>query len=58
MGFIIRSLWGDLGSPLFGKGDSPWLVWVICGQEAQKSLEAGSFMPFLGGVERKKCDNV
>ena len=54
MRVIIRSLWGDLGSPLLGKGDSPWLVWVLCGQQAQKSLEAGSFIPFLGGVERKK----
>ena len=54
MGVVIRSLWGDSGAPLFGKGDSLWLVWVLCGQEAQKSLEAGSFLPFLSGVERKK----
>ena len=54
MGVIIRSLWGDLGSPLFGKGDFPWLVWVLCGQEEQKYLETGSFMSFMGNVERKK----
>ena len=51
MGVSICSLRGDLGSPLLGKGDSPWMVWVLCWQEAQKSLEVGYFMPFLGCVE-------
>ena len=50
--------WCDLGSPLLGKGDSPWLVWVLCWQEVKKSLEADSFMPFLGGVEGKKQNSV
>ena len=54
MGVIIRSLWGDLVSPLLGKGDFPWLFWVLGGQEEQKSLEAGFFMSFLGSVEKKK----
>ena len=29
MEVTIHSLWGDLGSPLLNKGDSPWLVWVL-----------------------------
>ena len=57
MGVIICSFWCDLGSPLFGKGGSPCLVWVLCWQEAQKSLEADSFMSFLDGVKGKKHDN-
>ena len=27
--YYSLSLWGDLGSPLLNKGDSPWLVWVL-----------------------------
>ena len=56
MGVIICSFWCDLGSPLLGKGGTSWLVSFV-GKKCKKSLEAGSFMSFLDGVEGKKHDS-
>ena len=37
MRVIICSFWCDLDSPFIDKGDSPSLVWVLCGKKHKKT---------------------
>lgn len=52
--FIFFYVWCGLGNAFFDEGNFVKLAWLFRGQEAEKSLEGSSSVPFLDALDRKK----